>query len=754
MPGPGPESTPSPEGGPPDPDQPQVQGGPGGPRFTWVPGSELDGHELSGPVPPEALPGAKPEGAIPAVLDWQALLEALAASGMLDGNLEDQDAEMAEELEAEDNGRMGPSMDPGQVAALAVDHMEPGPALAGWLNVAAGAAAALDENGLTGVAVAARRQAAHANSVELAAVAQITSRAAAADRRIGVNKDGRPARVGRDAIGQVQMALRLSHDGAGAWADLAVTLAWRLLRTNAALKDGWIDLDRAEIIARATSVLGEDAAREVEDKVLPEAGWRTTAWLRKRVHDLVIDADPDGAEDRRQKAEQHADVRLFANDDQTATMMADKLPQIESAAGFARINALARARKAAGLPGSLGLHRAHVLLGLILGTLPPIPPAESAPPDQPSPPSDDPDPRDSDSGPADCDPRHPGGAGNGSPGPVGGGHSDDPDGANGGPRDESAAPQDEPPMPRDEDAPADDGLDETDGGIDPDHAVDPWEADDDLAGTGSAPVWPALGPVPPALVRDVPTDGKPPAGGLLDVTLPWLTLAGLAERPGILGRIGAITPAQARRLAHAACSNPTAQWRVIVTNPAGHAIAVARIRRRTCHGPPRAGPVGRITLTISQDTIASRKQPGTSGAPARAGPAAGILAAALRTAGRALEYALAQAEADAAAGGCAHTAQSPAYRPPTRLREYVIARDFTCRNPVCGQPAGRGDLDHTIPWQDGGRTCRCNIGGACRRDHQLKQHPRWKLRQVKPGWFEWTAPSGRTYTSSPATYIT
>src|SRR6202034_2498476 len=208
MPGPGPESAPSPEEGPPNPDQPQVQGGPGGPRFTWVPGSELDGHELSGPVPPEALPGAKPEGAIPAVLDWQALLEALAASGMLDGNLEDQDAEMAEELEAEDNGRMGPSM-------------EPGPALAGWLNVAAGAAAAPDENGLTGVAVAARRQAAHANSVELAAVAQITSRAAAADRRIGVNKDGRPARVGRDAIGQVEMALRLSHDGAGAWADLA-----------------------------------------------------------------------------------------------------------------------------------------------------------------------------------------------------------------------------------------------------------------------------------------------------------------------------------------------------------------------------------------------------------------------------------------------------------------------------------------------------------------------------------------------------
>ena len=83
----------------------------------------------------------------------------------------------------------------------------------------------------------------------------------------------------------------------------------------------------------------------------------------------------------------------------------------------------------------------------------------------------------------------------------------------------------------------------------------------------------------------------------------------------------------------------------------------------------------------------------------------------------------------------------------------MIARDLTCRNPVCGQPASRADLDHTIPWEQGGQTCSCNLGGACRRDHQLKQHPRWKLTQVKPGWFEWTAPSGRTYTTQPATYV-
>jgi hypothetical protein len=76
----------------------------------------------------------------------------------------------------------------------------------------------------------------------------------------------------------------------------------------------------------------------------------------------------------------------------------------------------------------------------------------------------------------------------------------------------------------------------------------------------------------------------------------------------------------------------------------------------------------------------------------------------------------------------------------------------TCRNPACRQPAWRADLDHTRPWEDDGPTCSCNLGGACRRDHQLKQHPRWNLRQTRPGHFTWTTPAGRTYTTSPDTH--
>ena len=64
------------------------------------------------------------------------------------------------------------------------------------------------------------------------------------------------------------------------------------------------------------------------------------------------------------------------------------------------------------------------------------------------------------------------------------------------------------------------------------------------------------------------------------MTLPWTTLTGQTSTPGRLGRIGPITATQARHLAQTAETDPAVPWRVIVTNPAGQAIAVSRIRRR------------------------------------------------------------------------------------------------------------------------------------------------------------------------------
>jgi hypothetical protein len=124
----------------------------------------------------------------------------------------------------------------------------------------------------------------------------------------------------------------------------------------------------------------------------------------------------------------------------------------------------------------------------------------------------------------------------------------------------------------------------------------------------------------------------------------------------------------------------------------------------------------------------------------------------IRAAARAAARAQAQADEDAAAGGCAHATATDAYRPPPRLREHIAARDKTCRFGPCGQPAWRTDLDHTVPWNQGGLTCRCNLGGFCRTHHLVKHLPGWQVEQPQPGTFRWITPAGRSYLVEPDPY--
>jgi hypothetical protein len=775
----------------------------GQPRFAWVPGSVGAGPvPLTGVMPASEVPltGGVPGGGRARVLDWQALLAALAAGGLLDGRDEDQDVVLADELAAEQDGRMGPPIPAGRLAGLAMEHMAPGPAMAGWLAEAVADVTGLDEYGLVGAMSSARQLASWAQAAELTAVAQLASVCAAADPDVGVQPDGRPVRVCRDVLGQVGLALCLSDCSAAAWIDLAVTLAWRLPATGAALAAGRVDLYRARLIAEATSVLGEDAARVAEAEVLPAAGRLAPAQLRRKLRRAVIAADPEAAEQRRSDAERRAAVSLYPDQDGTATLSGTNLPQGQAAAAMAKITAIAKAMKAAGWAGGLDLLRAVAMLGLLLGTLPEVPPPDGAPPDgappdSPPPPGDEPPgheppsheppgdepPGDEPPGDEPLGDQPPGNErpgeqppGNEPPGdqpPPGPGAGD----AVPGPADPGPCPGDL-PAPRDEDAPPDDGLDACGAdGRDSYPGCGAADGDDDDP-AGPVPSWPALGVIPPALARLAgEPDGRPP--GLLDVTLPWATWVGLpGGGSGTLGRIGPITQAQARELARAAEHDPAAQWRIIITDPEGRAIAVARIPTRparagpSANGPPRhvpppgpptgTGLVGRVTLTISQDMIhqvskgmdGRHAAAGRQLAPGGSGSLSPIAAATLRAAARALDRALAQAEADATANGCAHSAESAAYRPPPRLREFVIARDVTCRFLTCRQPAWRADLDHTIPYDQGGRTCSCNLGGGCRKHHILKQHRRWKLEQQRPGEFTWITPAGRRYTVEPDRY--
>ena len=657
------------------------------------------------------------------------------------------------------------------IAGRIAESLPTGPDLAGWLAIAP--VGQLEDGALAGVASSFRRLASWAQAGELATVAEMASRSAAADKKIGVDADGRPARIPDDACAQVSLALVMSQCSATWWTDLGVILAWRLSATGAALRAGEIDLPRARLIAEATAFGDDEIARAIEARVLPSAGRQTTAQLRAALRRAVIAADPEGTDRRRKEAEQRAKVCLYPDEEGTASLAGYSLPGVRAAAAMARISALARAMKASGVGGGTDLLRAQVFLGLLLGTLPYIPPAPDAPPDPPT--GDSPGPRAGDPpGPRAGDP----------PGPRAG----DPPGPRAG--DPPGPRRGDPPVHRHSGGRCRGGPDSGgQTGVPPDdeysggwYRGEPDSEDDGWPDSRPAPAWPgitaSLLPAPAAMGWL-----RPGSGGLLDLTLPLAAMTGDSPEPGYLSRLGPITPAQARHLTGLAVGHEAVKWRLVLISATGQTLAVTRIPRsaRASPGGTAARPsgrepplVGRVTFTVSREVLdrlpsasgevpgrlpsASGEVPGrlpsASGeVPGRlhsADAAAAILTRAVNAAAKVAIRAAERAAADATAdGGCAHAEASPCYRPPPRLREQVTARDVTCRFPTCRQPVWRCDLDHSVPYDQGGPTCLCNLGSLCRFHHQLKQQPGWELTQPVPGRFEWMTPLGRAYRVEP-----
>jgi Domain of unknown function (DUF222)/HNH endonuclease len=87
-------------------------------------------------------------------------------------------------------------------------------------------------------------------------------------------------------------------------------------------------------------------------------------------------------------------------------------------------------------------------------------------------------------------------------------------------------------------------------------------------------------------------------------------------------------------------------------------------------------------------------------------------------------------------------------RPTTHQQRKIEARNPTCVFPGCRMPSGQCDIDHHLAWKNGGLTTDDNLGPLCRHDHRLK-HSGWKLKQTKPGHYQWTSPLGHTYTTGP-----
>ena len=213
----------------------------------------------------------------------------------------------------------------------------------------------------------------------------------------------------------------------------------------------------------------------------------------------------------------------------------------------------------------------------------------------------------------------------------------------------------------------------------------------------------------------------------MHLILPVATWLGWSDGPGELPAFGPVDAWTARDLANRLAAHRATRWHVTLTGPDGRAVAHACARS----GPPQSpGPAQPPRRT---------GQPSGPGPPGTAGPAARWLAG--------LEFAWLETSP------CSHRRATGAYRPGARLRELVTVRHRTCAFPGCRRPARRCDADHTVPWDDGGLTCECNMTPLCRRHHRAKQGPGWHVKQTGPGVLTWTAPHGRTYTSTPDPYL-
>jgi Domain of unknown function (DUF222) len=458
------------------------------------------------------------------------------------------------------------------------------------------------------------------------------------------------------APGELRLQLHLTPAEADALLGLAHDLVVKLPLTSAALRDGVIDLARAQLIAARCLGLTPQEAGRAEAIAFgdPDVGEWSLGVLRDRIGRAVIEVNPQAAVRRRHEAAKKRRVEVHAELSGNAVLAGRELPPAAVLAASQLLTARARQLRKAGITG--GMDELRVLAYLErLGVLDPL------------------------GGGA-----QPGGGPDGPAGETGG------NGGNDGP-----------------------------GGSGP--------------GSGSGGSG-GRGGAADALPGAVPCG----FAARVNLTLPLVTVLGMAERPGVMPRIGPVDPALARDLAAAAARNPVSTWCLTITDalgrPVAHGCGRPPPRGKRKQGAPGGGedrgPPGEYG-TVRIDTAAFTGNP--DGSPGG---------------GRELVFAL-----ETLAGPCDHKHQAKGHDPGRMLRHLTGILNATCTLPPCRRPEHQADYEHSVPFDRGGKTCLCEAGPVCRCDHRTKQEPGWRLEHAgSRGWFRWTTPSGRSYLSRPTQY--
>jgi len=226
--------------------------------------------------------------------------------------------------------------------------------------------------------------------------------------------------------------------------------------------------------------------------------------------------------------------------------------------------------------------------------------------------------------------------------------------------------------------------------------------------------------------------------------VPLATWLGHSDAPGHAAGYGPLDATDTRALVDALAAQPSTRWCVTFTGPDGRPVA------HGCAHSSSTRPLQRPhTGTRDRPGTGTRDGPGTGtsdwpGTGTRDGPG---------TPARPPPWTFTFTVTPLTSGDCDHAWETPAYRPTAALRHLVQLRHATCVFPTCGRPAAQCDDDHTLAYDDGGKTCLCNLAPLCRHHHQVKQTPGWTLEQTSPGTLTWTAPSGRRYTIGPTSYL-
>jgi hypothetical protein len=245
--------------------------------------------------------------------------------------------------------------------------------------------------------------------------------------------------------------------------------------------------------------------------------------------------------------------------------------------------------------------------------------------------------------------------------------------------------------------------------------------------------------------------GPAGAGGLnarITLLIPYWDLPGRADKPGEAPGWGAVDPALARDLAARAAASGSSEWHLTITDENGYAIGhgcgkpAARAKRKETGKPGSSQDSGAAGGTEDAGDAGA-----TSGADGVALPRELTLTL---PGGARMAFTIHPIPVTE----CDHRYESKGHDPSPLLRHLTEVRDGTCTLPGCARPARRCDYEHATPFEKGGKTCGCNGGCRCRRDHQVKQSQGWSVKQIRPGWHQWTTPSGRVYTRGPKVYHT